>query len=67
MVQVASSSKSNPPQAKSTHTAFKVGPPSKKPAAVSLAKAKNMKQKTIDLKKHVHSGVFFFFFERLHI
>jgi hypothetical protein len=61
MVQVASSSKSNPSQAKSTHTAFKVGPPSKKPAAVSLAKAKKMKQQTIDLKKHVHNGIFFFF------
>jgi hypothetical protein len=58
MVQVASSSKSNHSQAKSTHTAFKVGPPGKPPVAVSVAKAKKTKQQSI--KKSIRSGNFFF-------
>ena len=54
MVQVASSSKSNHSQAKSTHKAFKVGPPGKLPVAVSVAKAKQS-----SIKKFIHSGNFF--------
>ena len=58
MVQGASSSKFNQSQAKSTH-AFKVGPPGKKPFAVSLAKAKKTKQQT--MKKHIQTGKCFSF------
>jgi hypothetical protein len=47
MVQSSSSSKSNLSQSKSTHTAFKVGHPSKKPNAVSMAKAKKTKKQSI--------------------
>ena len=54
MVNVASSSKSNPSHSKSTRPAFKTGPPVKKPAAVSIAKAKKTKQESI--KKHAHTG-----------
>ena len=47
MVQVASSSKSSRSQGKSMHTAFKVGPPTKKTVAISTAKAKKAKQESI--------------------
>jgi hypothetical protein len=57
MVQRASSSKS-----KSVHTAFKVGPPKKKPDAVSMAKAKKTKERS---KKYGRGGIFFFPVERL--
>ena len=50
MVQVASSSKSNRSQAKSTAK--------KKPAAVSIAKAKKTKQQSA--KKNVRTGKYFF-------
>ena len=60
MVKVASFSNSDQMQAKSAHTSFKTGPPSKKSklAAVSTAKAKNMKQQ--DIKKYVQTGNYFF-------
>jgi hypothetical protein len=50
MVQVASSSKSTRSQAKSTAK--------KKPAAVSIAKAKQTKQQSV--KKNVRTGKYFF-------
>ena len=59
----SSSSKSNHSQGKSTHTAFKVGPPGRKPVAVSVAKAKDMKQQS--MKKYTHSGKFFSSVEQL--
>ena len=52
MVQ-SSSSKSQRPKGKSTRTAFKVGPPTKKPVAVSTVKGKNMNQ---GIKKYVRTG-----------
>jgi hypothetical protein len=55
MVQSSSSSKS---QSKSTHTSFKVGHPSKKPNAVSMAKAKKTKQQSI--KNNVRTGNYSF-------
>ena len=60
MVQGASSSKSNlsSRSMSSTHSSFKVGPPTKKPYAVSMAKAKNTKQQSI--KKYVRKGKHFF-------
>lgn len=57
MVQVASSSKSSHSQAKSVHTAIKIGPPGKKTVAVSFAKAKKSKQQAI--KKYNHTGRYF--------
>jgi len=58
MVNVASSSKSNASQTKSTRPTFKTGPPVKKPDAVSIAKAKQMKQQGI--KKYARKGEYFF-------
>jgi hypothetical protein len=54
MVQSASSSKSNSNHSKAKSTAFKVGPPTKKRDAVSMAKAKTTKQQSI--KKHTYTG-----------
>ena len=48
MVKVASSSKSNQSQA------IKFGPPTKKPDAVQIAKAKKSKQESI--KKYARTG-----------
>jgi hypothetical protein len=53
---IASSSKSN--HSKSAFAPVKTGPPAKKAAAVSMAKAKKTKQQSI--KKYVRTGNFFF-------
>ena len=57
MVQSSFSSKSNRSQSKSTHTAFKVGPPGKKNNAVLMDKAKKNKQQSI--KKYMCTGNYF--------
>jgi hypothetical protein len=61
----SSSSKSTRSQGKSTKTAFKVGPPAKKPVAVSIANAKKTKQESI--KKHARQGNYFFSVQQLRI
>ena len=59
IVKVTSSSKSSHLQAKSSHTPLKIGPPSKKTAAISITKEKKSKQESI--KKYVRTGNFFSF------
>jgi hypothetical protein len=55
----SSSSKSSRSQGKYSHPASKVGPPAKKSAVASIAKAKKAKQETI--KKYVRRGKFIVF------
>ena len=64
MVQSSSSSKSNHSQSKSTHTAFKVGPPGKKTNSVSMDKAKKNKQ---SIKKYMHTGNYFICWAVVHL
>ena len=56
MVQ-SSSSKSHHSQGKSTRAGFKVGPPTKKPVAISIEKGKDMKQQSI--RKYTRMGKYF--------
>ena len=48
MVKIPSSSKSSQSQVRSMHTPFKTGPPTKKPVAISIAKANKTKWENIN-------------------